>query len=415
VHGTWGRGFFPRPVKKILSANNPGYWFLENSDFCKSLIGEANAKQIAISTRWLCWSGANSIFQRYQASSQLAESIRQEQKQHPNCRQVIIAHSHGGNVALRTLARLVDLERPPLLVTLATPFVTVVPAEISKNQEQSVKGTFFTAFLAALMIMWFPAWSSFNVRHTLFGLLIGIPLLGILLAIISPILGIRIDRNREFTARAKRIFEATDNASVIISNKLRILVLRAIDDEASLALAFGSIGNRLSLLASSIFFKVVTYYCWFLLVVLAGLWIFFNFAAQSWQNRFSTLLTDQDFALWQFVFHLMIYLLPAFCCGLLLLSNAFKAAYGRELLFGGMSYAISTHSAPDNSEMRLTIATLTTGERPSKLRHMIYDNPNCCRVIVSWIVENLDLGNSGVMSTSQRHDVQLERPATTTA
>jgi alpha-beta hydrolase superfamily lysophospholipase len=81
----------------------------------------------------LLWSGANSIFVRDNTAHILAEHLSAEHTAHPEATQLIIAHSHGGNIALRALHHLQKREvsshsadtANPLVVTLATPFIEI--------------------------------------------------------------------------------------------------------------------------------------------------------------------------------------------------------------------------------------------------------------------------------------------------
>ena len=96
VHGTWGRGFLP-PLRE------EGTWFAAGSDFRKTLAGALNKHQLSFSMYPFLWSGANSVRERDRAAHELAEHLRAKQLEHSNSTQVVIAHSHGGNVALRAL------------------------------------------------------------------------------------------------------------------------------------------------------------------------------------------------------------------------------------------------------------------------------------------------------------------------
>ncbi|MEM1370750.1 MAG: hypothetical protein AAGG72_00835 [Pseudomonadota bacterium] len=69
------------------------------------------------------WSGRNTHAARIRAGYELAGHIRNLRGKHPDARHVIIAHSHGGNIALLANKHLpIDLQ-PAGIATLATPFV----------------------------------------------------------------------------------------------------------------------------------------------------------------------------------------------------------------------------------------------------------------------------------------------------
>src|SRR5262249_44113255 len=126
VHGTWGRGFlWSRPL-----------WFEGGSPFRTRLSAELNG--IPHKFTPLLWSGANSIFVRDKTAHALAEHLSAEHAERPQATQLVIAHSHGGNIALRALHQLQQRDasqlsggekQTPLVVTLATPFVEVHHAD----------------------------------------------------------------------------------------------------------------------------------------------------------------------------------------------------------------------------------------------------------------------------------------------
>ena len=74
--------------------------------------------------RAFLWSGANSVHARDCAARELSDQLRKD-LQDPDAKAVIIAHSHGGNVALRALQHLDFMADRIRVVTLATPFLRV--------------------------------------------------------------------------------------------------------------------------------------------------------------------------------------------------------------------------------------------------------------------------------------------------
>jgi hypothetical protein len=139
VHGTWPRGFFPRivwfkqRVRELMRRRRPWdpplFWFEEGSAFLARL--SAELRDIPHKIKPLLWSGENSISERDKTAHVLAEHLSAEHAEHPQATQLVIAHSHGGNIALHALYRLHQLDgsrlceadsATPLVVTLATPF-----------------------------------------------------------------------------------------------------------------------------------------------------------------------------------------------------------------------------------------------------------------------------------------------------
>jgi hypothetical protein len=143
VHGTWPRGLFPRIVRlkhwvrgfiRRESWDAPPFWFEVGSPFLACLRAELG--NIAYKITPLPWSGANSVFVRDKTAHALAEYLSAEHAEHPQATQLVIAHSHGGNIALRALHHLRSQGADavnPLVVTLATPFIEVHPADFGRR------------------------------------------------------------------------------------------------------------------------------------------------------------------------------------------------------------------------------------------------------------------------------------------
>src|SRR5262249_21494364 len=122
VHGTWGRGFFPKR-RDSLPPPNKRWWFEEGSQFRARLDEALKSASLDWPIRAFLWSGANSVHDRDCAARELSEELRKD-LQDADATAVIIAHSHGGNVALRALQHLNMADRIRV-VTLATPFLRV--------------------------------------------------------------------------------------------------------------------------------------------------------------------------------------------------------------------------------------------------------------------------------------------------
>jgi alpha-beta hydrolase superfamily lysophospholipase len=92
-------------------------WTRSDSKLCSG-IGAAIGRK-AIFQRFN-WSGSNTHRARRSAAQELREQLKLNQTNYPAASQVIIAHSHGGNVALYAVnsTDLKDIK----IVTLGTPF-----------------------------------------------------------------------------------------------------------------------------------------------------------------------------------------------------------------------------------------------------------------------------------------------------
>jgi hypothetical protein len=186
VHGTWPRGFFrtffPRIVRfkqrvreltRRQRRDPPPFWFEECSPFLARLSSELG--DISYKIKPLLWSGENSIYERDKTAQVLAEHLSAEHAEHPQATQLVIAHSHGGNIALRALHHLHqrDASRScgaesanPLVVTLATPFVEVQPADFGDRPTLVRLGVLLA--IALPLLIWAPV-MAFGKKDSSFG------------------------------------------------------------------------------------------------------------------------------------------------------------------------------------------------------------------------------------------------------
>jgi len=98
-------------------------WFEPGSAFRRRLDKHLEAVGAAARYDEFEWSGHNSVFERDTAAVALAEKLRKQAEHFQDHKRLVIAHSHGGNVAMRALYHLRDENQPILLVTMATPFI----------------------------------------------------------------------------------------------------------------------------------------------------------------------------------------------------------------------------------------------------------------------------------------------------
>ncbi len=99
--------------------------------------------------RSFCWSGGNSHSARRVGAIHLRRHLRQVDASVP---QFIVAHSHGGNVALHALRNLALRKRVHGLVTLATPFVVARPKPLPRGLLWS--GATATLLAVAVWVVW---------------------------------------------------------------------------------------------------------------------------------------------------------------------------------------------------------------------------------------------------------------------
>ena len=124
VHGTWGRGFEPRDKQARTPGAQP-YWFESGSPFRSDLEARlADAGALSEGETFL-WSGANSMDERRRAADELAGILDAAGHNDPDVPQIVVAHSHGGNVALAARDSMSASGANVHIITLATPFLEI--------------------------------------------------------------------------------------------------------------------------------------------------------------------------------------------------------------------------------------------------------------------------------------------------
>ena len=147
VHGTWPKGGFlpthlPR-LQELLERKYPTQfppirpWFEAGSEFRAAL--EAVVPDI----EWqpFTWTGQNLEAARRNAACEFSRKLAVALDNAKDACHVIIAHSHGGNVALWALGSL-DAERRDRvagLATMATPFLYFAPRELSATEDRQLR------------------------------------------------------------------------------------------------------------------------------------------------------------------------------------------------------------------------------------------------------------------------------------
>jgi hypothetical protein len=144
VHGTWPRSvwrdvFLIPFYGKWPSRSFPkSLWFADGSEFRNRLTAALSKRGLSAQISPFLWSGANSVQERDKAARELVEHIRAKQSDHPSSTQVVIAHSHGGNVALRALDQLGVTRNEIFIATIATPFVEILRTKLSPTDTARV-------------------------------------------------------------------------------------------------------------------------------------------------------------------------------------------------------------------------------------------------------------------------------------
>jgi len=155
----------------------------------------------------------------------------------------------------------------------------------------------------------------------------------------------------------------------------RLLVLRGVDDEASLALAFAAIAARLT---RTLFNPVAELFCW----TGTGFMVFIT-ASMLWDGQVPSFIeSGRSFLAWAFR------IAALFFGAMVIMSAAVRYIYGRELIIGAWGCDVSVHSAPD-AEHNADVITLARHRVRNALRHSLYEERSCVTAIADWIIKEL--------------------------
>jgi hypothetical protein len=362
VHGTWPRGFFPT----LRRQNRRPLWFEEGSAFLARLSTELG--DIPHQIKPLAWTGDNSIIERDKAARVLAEHLSAEHVEHPQAAQLAIAHSHGGNIALRALHRLRKCDASqlcgakganPFVVTLATPFIEIHQANFGPRPLLiRIAVVFAMGMLSLALAEAFFLWMVFLFPSLPEGLF-AIHFIVVSTAIAAVGWWWIVWRA---TARQNKI-DALKDATRLgdLVSAQRLLVIRAIDDEASLALALGTISNYLTA-------RLITYVL-FLAIILNPI-----------------ILYTRWFPYWAYAAMLAGFIVFSITlAGVLVLS---RLVHGHEIAVSPLECQINTQSVPDAVNLS-QVVTLVSNSYLKSLRHGIYEHENCAKAISDWVRSQL--------------------------
>lgn len=385
VHGTFGRGFpWPRQAARPR-------WFEEGSSFRSGLEHALLERGLRCSIQSFLWSGANSIFERASAATELEAELKEQADLRPTLPRIVVAHSHGGNVAIRALTACSSQHGfvNARLVTMGTPLLSLRETHTNFHGEPTYHLLGVLAFLisAEIILRYLPVapWS-------------GLAWLPVLLAVtvVCFVLKDTFLGDRYFFPDERIRFL---NAAVTpLPHGLPWLLLRAPNDEAGLAIGSAAFAERLTGLAASIVGaplrkgdKIVRRRWWLLLVtnVVVPLMIFIVIIDKEAEMLSASIRQTGRIAIDVGV--ILVGGLLVLDWLIELLARTFRVSFGRELLRASTRYELSAEATPDSS-IGATVVTLEPSRaRPvsSGLRHSVYDEPAAPQKIAQWIKDEL--------------------------
>jgi len=447
VHGTWGGvqassrwHALYRATTALCRAARAWFrsvppdpaWYDEGSLFRGRLESELRKKDIAASYRIFQWSGGNSVRDRARAADELSRQLASDPD---NADSIVIAHSHGGNVAFLAISQLGSRGAYIRLITLATPFIRV----FATRHRESLKWIGVLSFLSTIGLGLFLLREVLRIPEPLNGtfallgpsdwlfpdkiesvsdipnipnisyllvlpayLVIGVMsyLLVQLILNPSPRLGQQAEKIKTRVSRIFKIAKLEHLAEQIKAWAWRpfmiaklanydstgplapnLLVIRGVDDEAALILASGSIATAFSRFAVRVLSSPKAF--WFLFLCTLIRPRLHNYVP-GWLDHYAL---QPGF-----------FLLTSLVCFFLLVPGLCNCVFGTEFLTGAARCEIAHDSTPDSTRAR--IVTLKTPDQEpngensatsaSDIHHRIYNYPSCGREIVKWITERVE-------------------------
>jgi pimeloyl-ACP methyl ester carboxylesterase len=395
VHGTWGRGF--RPGKTLLGRprrqpawSEPGGYF--HDDLKEALTARGLNPQMSP----ISWSGSNSVLERDRVAKAFAKLLDDDADGSAGCTQLVIGHSHGGNIALEAARRYRQATTELHIVTLATPFIDLWTAmkmrdgdrysqeygrAFHKRSGLSTMRRGMGSLAASCGLLW--AGIKVGLVPPIGELLADPPIIDVMA---FPFVHLLVTLFLSGTgAREDDLMRVPRFDAPLVPGmaQCHILVLRGTDDEAGLALAGGTIQALLGAgvsRAANAALAVASLFITALIMLPSG-----------WRIA----------ALVSIVVALALFLLGS------LLEAIGRAAAGREFLLMGGLLGISVNSAPD-VDGDVTIKTLagspstgairdTTGavriwntKAPDyRFKHGVYAHRDCIPAIIAWLAQRL--------------------------
>ena len=170
---------------------------------------------------------------------------------------------------------------------------------------------------------------------------------------------------------------ATRLGEIASAQAQRLLILRAINDEASLVLAFSTIVN-------SFITKAIRFIRWIIFGPISAILM-----SVIVIRYFKLSFEQEDMLKRQEWYEDAIYVVcSAFILFLFGLLSVARSAHGRELVRSPMECQINTQAAPDAKGLSEVI-TLVRRTYVKSLRHGIYDHEDCAKVISEWVRSRL--------------------------
>jgi hypothetical protein len=380
VHGTWAAS------KSLVRRQRTSRWVEPDSEFRQRLERELHSRGESVRLTTLEWSGSNSFLARAAAEAELRSRLLQQSDQ-SGVRQILVGHSHGGNIIGRCCQLLRDEGskcEAVEVVTLATAFISLKPFPWKWSTILALWAGVLAGIVGVLGFLAMPLIVKFGYGRT--------KPVGM---IIMYVVFFAVFAFASWTLRFAEALEAGSLDGPIAAR--RLLCLRGYSDEASLALAAGAVAAQVARWAVAIYGAVASgiegvrrfpKWCQRLFVgllvtcvVLPGPWMIAELLGAG--ERLTPFYNE----LYGYWLPLLLRLFAGCGTTAIVVQSLALSILGREMLAGGLWLIPSVESVPD-CEGALTVKTLPPGESFRRtLRHSLYEHPDCARVIAEWICQ----------------------------
>lgn len=158
IHGTWPEGgWLSHRLARLTGRVIPAPWLQDGSSFRSELLASfPPSHRISFDTTFN-WRGRNSVTERVAGARALREHLATAIDCDPQSEHLIVAHSHGGNVALDAVRALTPIERQRVagVVCLATPFLHTEPRAMAgrRTLNAGIESVFFAVSLVTAVFL----------------------------------------------------------------------------------------------------------------------------------------------------------------------------------------------------------------------------------------------------------------------
>lgn len=228
VHGTWAHGFWRSILWRFIpTARRPGFDWPELRRMLEEKGGRVHT---------FVWSGQNNHEARRRAGDRLCEKLKEIAK--PGDRIYVLAHSHGGNVALYALDDGSLHEQVEGVVFLATPFLHF---QLQTFDLGVIRGLRIVAVFAVFLVTWTILLVSALGSLPFHDAVIVFSALGLSIAL-AVLFSYVIDRVMQTWRPMDRAMQQCRSFQPPPPREdMRVLVVRNVGDEATTALVSGQL------------------------------------------------------------------------------------------------------------------------------------------------------------------------------